>query len=96
MKKPAQILGHDGDDPIFAAYRRDKSRPGERTQHPGVLLFRCPACGNVHVHGAVGPDFGAGDGQRVAHCPREVEGRFSSYLLREVLAPSLAGDLRGF
>jgi hypothetical protein len=34
------------------------------------LAIRCPFCGEVHLHGAIGPALGAGDGLRSPHCVR--------------------------
>ena len=48
------------------------------------LALRCPFCGELHYHGACGPEFGRGNGSRVPHC---VRGRGTeigySYELRE-------------
>lgn len=49
-----------------------------------LVVERCPFCGEKHVHGAVGPNVGDGDGPRVAHCFDS--GLRRSYVLREVRA----------
>jgi hypothetical protein len=46
-----------GQIPTFEVTRRGRS-----------LVFTCPRCGSENSHGACGPEVGAGNGHRVAHC----------------------------
>ena len=49
------------------------------------LVIVCPHCRELHYHGAVGPEFGRGDGLRVPHCVRGPATKISySHTLREV------------
>jgi hypothetical protein len=60
--------------PTIPAYREN-----------GQLVVRCPFCGTRHVHGAVGPQVGAGDGRRAAHCVADDSPfRQTGYILQEV------------
>lgn len=90
----ATILDHEEHDgkmiPVIATIRVS----GPYTQHPGLLVFKCPQCGKTHTHGACSPNFGAGDGDRVVHCPPpHKENGYDMYILREVHDASLAGGL---
>ena len=71
-RRPAEIIGFEvhGDTPCFciACYRVNHPGPGDDSQYEGQLAFVCPFCGDVHFHGAVGPNRGDGDGNRSPHC----------------------------
>jgi hypothetical protein len=51
------------------------------------LVIVCPHCRALHYHGAIGPEFGRGDGPRSPHCVRGPAARGDySHTLREVTA----------
>jgi hypothetical protein len=60
--------------PVLPAIRRD-----------GLLVTFCPYCQREHIHGAVGPQVGDGDGLRAAHCPDDASPfKRRGYRLEEV------------
>lgn len=72
--RPSKILGLEKDTDgkikvvhIAAGWIRPPFDMGNRENY-GQLTFLCPFCGNLHFHGAGGPYFGDGDGDRIPHC----------------------------
>ena len=59
----------------------------------GELYFRCPICGKVHWHGAVGEEFGAGNGDRLPHCSDIKERSSFHFELVEVRDRTLPGHI---
>jgi hypothetical protein len=47
------------------------------------LVVYCRDCRGPHYHGSVGPDFGAGDGHRVAHCGGDGPLQRTGYIVKE-------------
>lgn len=94
-RTPATIAGYDEHGrPIVYAFRSGQRQTGDRRDHPGVLKFRCPWCGREHVHGAVGHDFGYGNGERSPHCfPHDARPAQGRYVLRETNNIDLCGDI---
>jgi hypothetical protein len=87
--EPAEFEWIEG-EPVVCCIRSGLDGP----LHPGYfgqLSFRCPWCGEIHFHGAVGPSIGDGDGQRSPHCAAK---NAQGYSLREVKEPHRAGTLR--
>lgn len=57
-----------------------------RATSPGRVSFKveCPYCPHEHLHGVSGPNFGDGDGHRVAGCWGSWKTDNPGYILREV------------
>lgn len=55
-----------------------------RTRNGRQLEIVCPFCGEKHLHGAVSPQVGAGNGHRLAHCLKRTEQNDKGYILVEV------------
>ena len=56
-----------------------------RTANGVQLVIFCDHCRRWHRHGAVGPEFGRGDGHRTAHCiDKRSPYKHTGYVLREV------------
>lgn len=94
----AEIFGHEISPDgvlcfIVACFRVNLPQPGDDPRYQGQLVFRCPFCGDLHLHGAAGPNQGDGDGHRAPHC--WTQGYFNQYgyILREVDNPFQAGTL---
>ena len=77
VKERAVILEWRGRHPVIASIR---SHSGHQ------LKFRCPSCDHLIAHGASCPEFGAGNGHRVAFGHNHGKGcEFDDgYYLREV------------
>lgn len=61
----------------------------ECVKHNGHLLFTCPVCKQVRMHGAA-DKFGEANGSRISHCDC-----WSIYMLREVKGKWKGGYKRG-
>lgn len=91
--KSTEIIGIDSHwKYIKVACVRYRLHPYITDNEPGQLIFRCPVCNKVHLHGAGGIKFGAGDGTRVPHCHDPSLGNFQFDLV-EVAEASRAGHL---
>jgi hypothetical protein len=96
-RRPAEILGFEVilDTPCFniACYRVNHPTLDDDPHYEGQLAFVCPFCGDVHVHGAVGPGLGDGDGNRSPHCLTRSLLNKGGYNLVEQEHHHAAGDL---
>ena len=78
--------------PVIRAFPPTTKYEKERG-YSGQLVFRCPICGSIHFHGAVGAKLGAGDGERVPHCDTSSPRNYH-FILKEQTSHKLVGHLR--